>query len=173
KGSAAGQELGGERVGAPFEADRRDLTVARKNLYVVRHRQDLLRHRFHELLERAAGEIRTTDGAGEEVVAGEQDGRFAVDVEPEAHRAAGVAGGVDRSEGHAGTVDALAVVEAVDELRRAEVEALEVAAQHAARADGVEQHVEVFVVDSHQDLRTVLEPVHDGADAADVIDVAV
>ena len=94
-------------------------------------------------------------------------------VEAEAHRPSRVTGRVDGGEGHAGTADALAVVEAVDQLRGPQVEALEVAPEHAARADRVEQHVQVVVVDAHVDLVAVLEVVHQRADAADVVDVPV
>ena len=80
---------------------------------------------------------------------------------------------VDGRERHARARHPLAVVEAVEQLGRAHVEAglLEVLPEAAAGADGVEQHVQVVIVNSHRH-RMVLG-VHDRADAADVVDVAV
>ena len=87
-----------------------------------------------------------------------------------------MAGRVDRRERHARTADALAVVEAVDHLGRTQVEALEIRAEHPARAERVEQHVLVGVVDADLEVRRderTIRVVHQRADPTDVVDVAV
>ncbi len=111
------------------------------------------------VLERSARQVGAADRAGEEVVAGEQDGRLALDLQLEAHRTEGVARRVDGGERHAGAADLLAVVEARRSLRRPQVEPLEVLAEHAAGAHRVDQHVAVGVMDVHLDVLAVVEAV--------------
>src|SRR5579884_1059084 len=167
------EELDDERVGRALAADGRGRTVAGQDLDVVGEGEDLRCHRVHQLVVASARQVGPSDRPGEQVVAGEQDGRLALDLQEEAGGALGVARGVDGRKGQAGAGDPLPVVEALDQLRGAQVEPLgrQHPAERSAGAHGVEEHVAVVIVDAHRH-RLGLGPDHRG-DPTDVVHVAV